>query len=87
MSTPGHQRTYRNNWLEAGVYVVSILLAWPLVTHFLPPDYAGGGVAFVVLIFALIFRFLFWLLFGRTLQKYTEQTRNQEHARRTRPNQ
>ena len=82
MSTPGHERTYRNKWLDAGVYVVSIVLSCVFVMHFLPRDnrVSGGRVAFMILIFALIFRFVFWIILGRVIEKHEDQRRNENHV-------
>jgi hypothetical protein len=74
-------RTYSKRWLDAGAYFVSIFLACTLIWYVLPSDYRGGGgaVAFTVSIFALIFRFLFWLILGRVIEKHEEQRRDANH--------
>lgn len=59
---------YSKSWLNAGIYLVSIILACLVTAFFLTPNYNGGGgaVVFVVLIVALIFR----LLIGFILNAY-----------------
>lgn len=81
MSTLGHERTYRNRWLDAGVYVVSIVLAC-VVVFYLPSDYrvSGGVVGIIFVTLALVFRFLFWFILGRAIEKRGHQQGNENHV-------